>query len=406
MKKYICFILVFYSFSVAEFERDLQLQLILAEPGDTIQLDPGMFSMLGDIIIENKKDIVINGSGISNTILSFSDQVSGKNGFNIRNSNNIIIQNFTIQNAKGDAFLCENVNGLSFNNIKIEWFENKASENSINAFNIKKCEYVLIENCSSSLASDTGFFINQSKNVIIRFIEAFNNSIGIRVQNSVIVDLHSNNLLHNAAGLVIVNVPDLSKKDCKQIRVFDNILKNNNSINYSPFLSISSKVPSGTGIFLMAVEQLEVFNNTIIDNNTLGTAIFSYFITELETKDTDYSPYSSSINIYDNIYRRESNFPSFNHKIGKILISKFFKEIPDIITDGVTNPKYIGKYNLVPDPRRVCIVDNFEAKYVNLNIERNFSSWYRPFIVKYKQDLNECNCTQKELPKVIFDNSL
>ena len=40
----------------AQFEKDFQLKLILSEPGDTIFLDSGFFSMLGNITLENKKN--------------------------------------------------------------------------------------------------------------------------------------------------------------------------------------------------------------------------------------------------------------------------------------------------------------------------------------------------------------
>ena len=48
--KYFKKLIVFYFlivFAFAEFEKDLQLKLILAEPGDTIKLDAGYFPILG-----------------------------------------------------------------------------------------------------------------------------------------------------------------------------------------------------------------------------------------------------------------------------------------------------------------------------------------------------------------------
>ena len=47
--KYFKKLIVFYFlivFAFAEFEKDLQLKLILAEPGDTIKLDAGFFPFL------------------------------------------------------------------------------------------------------------------------------------------------------------------------------------------------------------------------------------------------------------------------------------------------------------------------------------------------------------------------
>ena len=65
-------IFIFFVFSrilFAAFESDLQLKLILAEPGDTIHLESGMFSILGTLSMEGKNNVVIKGSGINGTIL-------------------------------------------------------------------------------------------------------------------------------------------------------------------------------------------------------------------------------------------------------------------------------------------------------------------------------------------------
>ena len=67
------------------------------------------------------------------------------------------------------------------------------------------------------------------------------------------------------------------------------------------------------------------------------------------------------------------------------------------------DPKYIDSRGLTPDPRRLCITDNVNSKYLNLEIEKNFSSWYTPFFADFVTDDNECNCTQEPLPKVVLE---
>ena len=57
-------IFIFFVFSrilFAAFESDLQLKLILAEPGDTIHLESGMFSILGTLSMEGK-NLAFRGS--------------------------------------------------------------------------------------------------------------------------------------------------------------------------------------------------------------------------------------------------------------------------------------------------------------------------------------------------------
>ncbi len=387
----------------AQFEKDFQLKLILSEPGDTIFLDSGFFPMLGNITLENKKNITIQGSGISNTILSFSNQVSGSNGLEIKNCKNITLNNFSIQGYNGNAIAFDYTDGLFINNLKIDQINKITVSEDINGVSIYKCKNFIVENCISNSSQGSGFVIKESQNGIIRFVEALNNSFGIKNQNSSHVDIHSNNIFNNSGGIVIINTPDLSFNEVKKIRIFDNIIKNNNSKNNFKSNTISSFVPPGTAIYCLAIEESEIFNNTIINNKTLGVGIFSYLITNLTTSDTEYSPYSSSIYIHDNIFRKSNEFyPALNNKIGILLLFKFYKDIPSIIYDGNFNPKYLGKYNMVSEPRRICILDNEDGNYANLNIKRNFTSWYKPFIARYNTDQNECNCTQKATSEVIL----
>ena len=136
-------------------------------------------------------------------------------------------------------------------------------------------------------------------------------------------------------------------------------------------------IPSGSGIFLLAVENVEIFNNSIIDHKTFGISILSYLITGLSTKDLEYSPYSSSVFIHDNMFRKGNKIPELNNFMGRILFYKFFRNSPNIVYDGNINPAYLGKYDIQPDFRKVCIVDNDEASYINLNVKRNFKTWYK-----------------------------
>ena len=123
-------------------------------------------------------------------------------------------------------------------------------------------------------------------------------------------------------------------------------------------------------------------------------------ITGLSTKDSQYSPYSSSIFIHDNILRKRNKIPELKNLIGRILFYKFFRNTPNIIYDGNINPVFLGKYDIQPDFRRICIVDNKGASYINLNVKRNFKTWYKPYIVQYETDINECFCVQKPLPQI------
>ena len=392
-----------FSLCLAEFEKDLQLQLILAEPGDTIKLSSGLFPILGTLSMEGKENIVIKGTGMNSTTLNFSTQVEGAQGLSITNCKNIILEDFTVQNAKGDAIKCQYVDGITFRRVKAQWLGGPKSTNGAYGLYPVQCENVLIEHCVAIAASDAGIYVGQSKNIIVRFSEAFENVAGIEIENSTKADVYGNNVHGNTGGILVFDLPDLVVKEGKQIRIFDNIIKKNNIDNFAPEGNIVAKVPSGTGIMVMATEQVEIFGNTIIDNKTAGTAIVSYFITEEETKDTQYNPYTSSIYVHDNIYRREPQIPTLDHDIGLLLFTRFYKDVPDIIYDGMPDPKHLGAGGYIPNSRRLCIASNVDADYLNLEISKNFESLYSPFFAEFKTDINECECEQEPIPEVVLD---
>ncbi len=399
-------LLIFQFFTAlcfAEFEKDFQLKLILAEPGDTIKLESGLFPILGTLSMEGKENIVIRGAGMNGTVLSFAGQVEGAQGLSITNCTNITLEDFTVQNAKGDAIKCQYVDGITFRRVKAQWLGGPKPTNGAYGLYPVQCENVLIEHCVAIAASDAGIYVGQSKDIIVRFSEAFDNVAGIEIENSTRADVYGNNVHGNTGGILVFDLPDLVVKEGKQVRIFDNIIKDNNIDNFAPEGNIVGKVPSGTGIMVMAMEQVEVFDNTIINNKTAGTAVVSYYITEEETKDSQYNPYTSAIYIHNNIYRRAPQIPTLDHDIGLLLFVRFFREVPDIIYDGMPDPKYVGDNGLIPDSRRLCIADNNEAGYLNLDISKNFESWYSPFMADFNTDDNECNCTQEPLPEVILN---
>ena len=399
-------LLIFQFFTAlcfAEFEKDFQLKLILAEPGDTIKLESGLFPILGTLSMEGKEDIGIRGAGMNGTILSFAGQVEGAQGLSITNCTNITLEDFTVQDAKGDAIKCQYVNGITFRRVKAQWLGGPKPTNGAYGLYPVQCENVLIEHCVAIAASDAGLYVGQSKDIIVRFSEAFDNVAGIEIENSTRADVYGNNVHGNTGGILVFDLPDLAVKEGKQVRIFDNIIKDNNIDNFAPEGNIVGKVPSGTGIMVMATEQVEVFDNTIINNKTAGTAVVSYYITEEETKDSQYNPYTSAIYIHHNIYRRAPQIPTLDHDIGLLLFVHFFRDVPDIIYDGMPDPRYVGDNGLIPDSRRLCIADNLEAGYLNLDISKNFESWYSPFMADFNTDDNECNCTQEPLPEVILN---
>ena len=76
--------------------------------------------------------------------------------------------------------------------------------------------------------------------------------------------------------------------------VFNNHIHHNNYPNFAPKGNIVGKVPPGTGVMVLATNNVEIYNNRIINNRTAGTAIVSYYISEIPDQRCFVLPVSGS----------------------------------------------------------------------------------------------------------------
>ena len=389
------FCFLFISLSFAGFEKEFQTKLILAELGDTLKIPSGTQQLLGTLSLDGKENIVISGNGIDESILSFNNQEDGAEGLKIINCKNIRLENFTIQDTKGDGIKVQETDGISMVNVKAEWTNGPNPGNGAYGLYPVQCRNVVIDNCKSVGASDAGIYVGQSVNIVLKNSESYHNVAGIEIENSSNADVFGNNAHHNTGGILIFDLPDLIVKKGQNVRVFENLVEENNLDNFASPGNIVGTVPAGTGILILATSDVEIYNNRIINNKTIGTGIVSYFMTELPVTDSLYNPYTSAIHVHDNYYERRKQMPTFKHEIGTLLFLKFGRDVPDIIYDGMPDPQFTSSNGEIFPERNLCIQKNSKAKFLNLEIDKNFEKWYTPFFARFSQDVSPYSC---ELP--------
>tara|TARA_B100000965_G_scaffold98839_1_gene80864 strand:- start:907 stop:2124 length:1218 start_codon:yes stop_codon:yes gene_type:complete len=376
-----------------DFYAKIQKKIIFASIGDTIYLPEGKIDIDRSLLASGLKNVTFYGHGIDKTILNFENQIEGAEGIKIINSDNIILQNFTIENSKGDLIKVEDTDGIKFINIKAQWTGGPKSSNGSYALYPVKSQNVYIDSCIAIGASDAGIYVGQSKNIIVKNSEAYYNVAGIEIENSTSADVFNNYTHNNTGGILIFDLPDLLIKKGRKIRVFNNIVINNNISNFAPPGNIVGKVPAGTGVMVLAASEVEIFNNEISNNKTANTSIVSYFIIEEPITDSLYYPYPTSIYLHDNKYKRDKQFPSlsFDQPIGFLLAYNFWRDVPDIIYDGIIDSSKI-KEGILLDEYKICIENNINAKFVNLDAANNFENM--------SQNILNHSCSHKRLPNV------
>jgi len=357
-------------------EKALLLKLMLAKDSTVIQLEEGHFIFKNSLILDNKKHITLRGRGMDKTVLSFKIQENGAEGLKITNSENIILEDFTIEDAVGDNIKVTDTKGITFRRIKSAWTGKINEKNGAYALYPVICENVLIEACEVLGASDAGIYVGQSKNVIVRNNKVYWNVAGIESENSENVSIYNNQAYNNTGGILVFDLPGLTHYG-RKIKVYDNAVYDNNLFNFAPPGNIVGAVPSGTGIMVLATREVEIYNNKLENNNTIEVAVVSYALIDAmndqksqENKDPgsstqifgeganidfEYDPYPGAIYIYDNTYGGVSWLPNLNNDFGKLFLWKFGFDRPQIIWDGMVPENYFLSNGTLNPDYKICI---------------------------------------------------
>ena len=310
---------------------DIQEALILAEPGDIIRLSAGIFT-LEDSLSLDVPGVQIEGEGMGQTILDFSNQLSGAQGLSVT-SDNVTLQDFAIQNAKGDAIKVKGVTNIKFLRVKTEWTNGPSSENGAYGLYPVESKNVLIDGCVAIGASDAGIYVGQSQNIIVRNSRAEFNVAGIEIENSYFADVYNNTATNNTGGILVFDLPGLPQQGGHHVRVFNNRSVGNNTDNFAPEGNIVGEVPRGTGIIVMANSDVEIFNNVMSGNGTVNLSIVSY---SDETDDKNYYPHPKKIQVHNNTYGPSGFDPDLETgDLAKALYEISAGDMPDIFWDGV-----------------------------------------------------------------------
>ena len=132
---------------------------------------------------------------------------------------------------------------------------------------------VLVENCKLTKIKDAAIYVGQSRDIIVRNNECYENVAGIEIENCV-NSLVENNYLHdNTAGMLVFLLPNNPSKVGSDHKVKNNRILNNNHANFGDPNAIVGKLIPGTGLLIMAADRTEVTANEIRGNDSFGLAV-------------------------------------------------------------------------------------------------------------------------------------
>lgn len=366
---------------------DVQVAFIDAAEGETLVFGEGVFEFTNTLSMDGKTGIKIKGAGRDKTILDFSGQSAGGEGVLITNSNNILIEGLTIRDSKGDALKSRDCNKISFVDIGTVWSGEPSVDNGAYGLYPVLCTQVYIDNCYAYGASDAGIYVGQSDQVILKNSKAEGNVAGIEIENTINADVFNNEATDNTGGILVFDLPGLTQYG-KNVRVYDNNVHDNNRDNFAPEGNIVANVPSGTGVMILSTENVEIFNNTLTDNNFAGVMVVNYLLLNQSPNDENYNPWPTGIYIHNNTHEMTGTVDAASQTelVQQLMgvLQLYQLDQPNVLIDG-----------LVGTLSDICIQEG-TSTFVNLNaIDQTFQS--------VSTDVTAHDCNDGTLSAVSFE---
>jgi parallel beta-helix repeat protein len=284
--------------------------LVAPSDGDVICLGDGTYNLTAGLTL-NASDVAnieIRGQSQDGTILDFAGQDQGANGLLVDGIDDFRAADFTLKNTAGDAIKVQNSDGVELVNLTVTWDRGPSSSNGAYGVYPVLDTNVLVEGCNVSHASDAGIYVGQTDTAIVRNNVAFGNVAGLEIENTSNSEVHDNHLYDNTGGLLVFNLPGLEVKGGAQNKIHNNLIENNNQVNFAAS-GIVEMVPAGIGLLLIAADNNEIYENEVTGNQSMGLGIVSYLATGLQHDDAEYDPYSEGNFVHDNTFENNGYDP-------------------------------------------------------------------------------------------------
>ncbi|MGV8813738.1 MAG: parallel beta-helix domain-containing protein [Gelidibacter sp.] len=292
-----------------------------ANPGDLIRVFPGVYS---ENVYIDKDDISLQGVVIKGEWPT----LDGKKQINdaiLYSGNGILIENFKIINYKGNGIM-----GQAGNNFIIR--NNWIIDTGVYGIFPQYGKNGLIEHNVLSKIADAAIYVGMCDNIDVLHNEVFDSVAGIEIENSRHCLVENNYAHNNTGGLLAFITPGLPIKTAFNIIFRNNFVVNNNHPNFGAPGSTVASIPPGTGILIMAADDVIVEGNIITGNNNTGITIVDLANGDPKANDPNSEGNPDRIVLLDNIMFDNGNDPT--GEIKAMMLSQLQSKGPDIFAFG------------------------------------------------------------------------
>ncbi|WP_017666242.1 parallel beta-helix domain-containing protein [Porphyrobacter sp. AAP82] len=313
----------------------LQEALILARPGDVIELGEGRFALTDGLSLD-VDGVTLRGQGEDKTILDFTNQEGAGEGLLVT-SDNVTLRDFAVENPKGDGIKSKGADMIVYSGIRVEWMgEPKASNGAYGIYPVESTG-VLITNSKVSGASDAGIYVGQSRDITVSENFVSFNVAGIEIENSRNALVTGNIASLNTGGILVFDLPGLPVMGGGNVIVRGNLVGDNTIPNFAPPGNIVASVRRGTGVLVMANDGVLIEDNAFDNNPTAHVMVIAYL---QAFDDPRYNPHARNVIIGPNQFGRGGDDPQLDGK--EALLEAFGGALPPVLWDGIKEDDSTG----------------------------------------------------------------
>lgn len=235
-----------------------------ANPGDVIEIEPGVYH---ETLTLDVSDLTLRGLTVDGERPVLDGRGVLSDGA-IGSGSRLVLEGFDVRSYTANGIMINLGQQITFRDLGIH-------DTGLYGLYPVEVVGVLVEGSTVTGAKDAGIYVGQSKDILVRGNVTHGNVTGIEIENSLNAVVEDNEVYDNAGGILVFGLPNVPSKMSSGCVVRNNVVRENNHVNFGDPSAIVSKVPSGTGVLVLAGDDVEITGNEIVGNKSFGVGVAS-----------------------------------------------------------------------------------------------------------------------------------